>query len=268
MSAVRQFNATGGWVMSSHVALSMLMALFPFLLFVVALAGALTQDVQTEALIELVIGAWPEEIAAPITSEIRAVLAGGNSGLLTVGAVLAFYFASNGVDAIGLAMTAAYHDEDPRPFWRRRLVNFAFVLSWAVLLVATATVGLALPLFLRFFADMAPDLYAALSDSEGILRLSALLVLVVAVTACHLWLPGGGRRPVWRLWPGVALTVVAWIAVGWGFAFYLDRFASYSATYAGLAGVMSALIFLYLMSAILILGAEFNAALERGESGA
>lgn len=61
--------------------------------------------------------------------------------------------------------------------------------------------------------------------------------------------------------PGVVLTLLLWGAAGWGFSIYIARFATYSATYAGLAGAMSALIFLYLMSAILILGAEFNGAL-------
>ena len=62
---------------------------------------------------------------------------------------------------------------------------------------------------------------------------------------------------------GVILTILLWGLAGAGFSYYLAQFASYNATYAGLAGVMVALIFLYLMSALLILGAEFNGALEK-----
>jgi membrane protein len=66
-----------------------------------------------------------------------------------------------------------------------------------------------------------------------------------------------------RLWPGILLTLVLWILVASGFTFYLESFANYTATYAGLAGIMTALIFLYLMAVILIFGAEYNSALTR-----
>ena len=81
MDAAGRFNDKGGWVMSSHVAMSMMMALFPFVLFVVALAATLSQDIDVDNLIELVFGSWPDEIAQPITSEVRSVLASANSGL-------------------------------------------------------------------------------------------------------------------------------------------------------------------------------------------
>ena len=75
-----------------------------------------------------------------------------------------------------------------------------------------------------------------------------------------------------QILPGVALTLRLWAAGGWGFSVYIAQFATYSATYAGLAGAMAALIFMYLCAAILIFGAEFNGALmdidNQGEVGA
>jgi membrane protein len=58
--------------------------------------------------------------------------------------------------------------------------------------------------------------------------------------------------------PGIVLCIVLWWAVSRGFGLYLSSFATYSVTYAGLAGIMSTLVYLYLMSAIFVLGAEFN----------
>lgn len=258
--AVRRFDQKNGWIMSSHVAMSMLLALFPFLLFVVALAGTVTKGVEVEELIELTIGSWPEEIAAPIAREMYAVLNNSGSGLLTLGGALALYFASNGVDALRAAMTRAYHGDDRRPFWRQRLLALGFVLAGAVILVAAAFLWLALPLYLRFVSDAAPGLYQALFSSNESRRVFTVVLLILGVLACHLWLPGN-RSATAPIWPGIVLTVLCWGAAGYGFAFYLDRFASYSATYAGLAGAMSALIFLYMMSAILILGAEVNGVL-------
>lgn len=266
MAAVRRFNRKGGWVMSSHVAMSMLLALFPFILFVVALAGALTSDVDVDDLIELVFGSWPDEIAAPITTEVRNVLLSRPEGLLTLGAALTVVFASNGVDAVRKAMTRAYRGDDPRPFWKQRLLCLVFVLVGAVVVVAAALFGVFAPLYFRFISDTAPALYGMMFANATLRTVFTMTLLVLAVTACHVWLPGY-KRPAAQIWPGVILTVVCWFFATEGFAIYVSRFASYSATYAGLAGAMSALMFLYLMSAILILGAELNGALGEVKEG-
>lgn len=260
-AAVR-FNSKGGWVMSSHVAMSMMMALFPFVLFVVALAATLSQDIDVDNLIELIFGSWPDEIAQPITSEVRRVLASANSGLLTVGGVLAIYFASNGIDAVRKAMIQAYRDSEPRPYWKARLICLVFVVVGGAILMIAATIGLAVPLYLRFVADVVPSDVMGWLASDTLATLVAVFLLGAGVSACHIWLPGH-KHSLSQILPGVILTILLWGLAGAGFSYYLASFASYSATYAGLAGVMVALIFLYLMSALLILGAEFNGALEK-----
>ena len=83
--AVQRFNAKGDWVMSSHVAMSMMLALFPFVLFVVALAGFVSREfalagflsdqAAIDDVVELVFGAWPDAIEAPIVTEVTAVIA-------------------------------------------------------------------------------------------------------------------------------------------------------------------------------------------------
>lgn len=262
IDALSRFNRKGGWAMSSHVAMSLMLALFPFVLFIVALAATLSQDINVDRLIELVFGSWPDEIARPITAEVRAVLAEANSQLLTIGGVLAVYFASNGVDAIRQAMTRAYRDDDPRPFWQTRLLCLLFVLMGGATVLVAAGIGVAIPLYFHFAADAVPGQLVRWLGSEAMTTFVALSLLTGGVAACHRWLPGH-LHSLRQIMPGVLLTVLLWALAGGGFSYYLSRFASYSATYAGLAGVMSALIFLYLMAAILILGAEFNGALTR-----
>ena len=101
-----------------------------------------------------------------------------------------------------------------------------------------------------------------LAEAEKTL-LSFLLgcsILVFALFACHVWLPAGDR-PVTALWPGILATVLFWFAGASLFAMYLENFADYGATFAGLAGIMTAQIFLYLMAVTVILGGELNAAI-------
>ncbi len=246
--------------MSSYVAMSGMLALFPFILFVVSLAATLSHPVVIDDLIELLFGTWPDAIAAPIEVEIRKVVSSSNQNLVTIGGVMAIFFASNGTNAVREAMSRAYRESDPRPFWKQRLISLAFVIAGAVAVLIFASLGLALPVYLEYINEATPNLYNAfLNNGLPLLLLTGLLV-IAGLIACHLWLPYGAH-PLWKIWPGVVVTIAFWAVVANGFSIYISKFASYSVTYAGLAGVMGALIFLNLMSAILIYGASFNNAL-------
>ncbi len=260
LNAAARFNDKGGWAMSSHVAMSLMMALFPFILFVVALAATLSQDIDLDSLIELVFGSWPDEIAQPIIREVRKVLTTDHSSLLTLGGILAIYFASNGVDAVRQAMTRAYRDRDPRPYWRTRLLCLIFVIVGGAIILIATIIGVALPLYMRYVVDVVPFEVPRWLISDTLNRAGGLLLMTAGVAACHYWLPGK-RHSLRQILPGVVFTILMWGLAGTGFSYYLARFASYSATYAGLAGIMVALIFLYLIASILIFGAELNGAL-------
>lgn len=262
--AARRFGQKNGWVMSSHIAMSLMLALFPFVLFSVALAGTLanllSQDVEMERLTTLVFGAWPQSVAQPIVSELEAVLTTSSTKLATLGGLFALYFASNGVDAIRIAMVQAYGDTDRRPFWKTRGLCLALVILGGAGLLVAAVFQVFLPLYVRYLADLLPFGAIPLRWEQGVSQLFTLFLPIGAVVAFHVLLPGHIHR-LRHLLPGVMLTLLLWAIAGSGFAIYVGSFAQYSATYAGLAGAMAAMIFLYLNAAILILGAEFNGAL-------
>ncbi|WP_377187669.1 YihY/virulence factor BrkB family protein [Ruegeria meonggei] len=258
--AVVRFDAKNGFVMSSHVAMSLMLALFPFVLFTVALAGSLSQDYVTNELIELIFGAWPKDVAGPIVAELRSVLAESSSGVITLGGLLAVFFASNGVLAVRKAMNQAYHDHDSWPFWKTRLLCLVLVIVGGVAIMIIAAVEVVLPFYTQLVSEKTD---VNVSEWLSVDRLRWTFTVAVpagVVVVAHLILPTG-RHKLRQILPGVLLTLALWAAGGWGFSVYIAQFATYSATYAGLAGVMAALIFLYLCAAILILGAEYNGAL-------
>ncbi len=258
--ALGRFDNKNGFVMSSHVAMSLMLAVFPFALFTVALAGALSQDYVTDELIELIFGAWPKDVAQPIVSELRAVLAGSGTGVITLGGLLAIFFASNGVVAVRKAMTQAYHDKDSWPFWKTRLMCFGIVIVGGAAILVIAAVEVVLPVYTRLVSEKtAVNLDGWFSVDRLRWTFTVALPAIIVILA-HLILPTR-RHKLSQILPGVILTLGLWAAGGWGFSVYISKFAEYSATYAGLAGAMAALIFLYLCSAILILGAEYNGAL-------
>lgn len=246
--------------------MSMMMALFPFVLFTVSLAGAVAdvsrQSFDLGAVMDLVFGAWPTAVSAPIQQEVLAVLENSGLRLVTFSGLVTLYFASNGVDAVRVAMVSAYHEEDARAYWKSRLICIGLVLLGGLGILTAAVFELLLPLVLTKLDVVALGVPQIWVDQwqNGLSGGLVVVLPLIAVTLCHLVLPNRwhGLRDIL---PGIVLTFLLWWLGGIGFAIYVSGFAQYSATYAGLAGAMVALVFLYLNAAILILGAEFNGVL-------
>ena len=263
--ALTHFNKSDGWATASHVALSLMIAVFPFLIFAVSLTGLVGTNNLSEQIVDLTFDYWPDAIAEPVVNEIEAVVASASTGYLTFGIALAILFASNGVEAVRVALNRAYDDADERPVWKQRLQSLVFVVIGAILMLLISMLLVFVPAYFSFIQADSPTVYNWLFRNEFIRLFTAFGLLIFVVFACHHWLPGR-RRPIRQIWPGILLTLVLWIVVASIFSLYLEYFAPYSATYAGLAGIMTALIFMFLMAAILIFGAEYNSALEQAKS--
>jgi membrane protein len=260
--ALLHLNDNDGFAMASHVALSVMIAIFPFLIFAVSLASMVSSEDNSRAIIDLVFDLWPEDIAEPIVREIEAVVDTSSASFLTVGILLALFFSSNGVEAIRVALNRAYGDIEGRSMLRQRLQGLVFVISGAMLLTLISLLLIFAPIYFSFIDLSSAPFYHWMINSNIISGLLAFLLLTFVVFACHRWLPGK-RRPLTRLFPGILMTLALWIIAAIGFSLYIQSFANYSATYAGLSGIMTALIFLYLMAVILTFGAEYNSALAR-----
>ncbi|MBO6554481.1 MAG: YihY/virulence factor BrkB family protein [Roseitalea sp.] len=260
--AFGHFNETDGWALASHVALSTLLAIFPFLIFATTLATFLGADRFAEVAVHLVFDTWPERIAAPIAREVESVLTVQRGGLLTISVIVAAVFASNGIEALRVALNRAYRVTETRSFTFMRLQSLLFVVIATIGFMAISFLLVLAPLAYRLAEQWVPGM-ETVSFSIGFWRyVVALSVLITGLFVVHKWLPDG-KRSLGSLVPGIALTILAWLIGAGVFAAYLERFATYVTTYAGLASIMIALVFLYIISAIFILGAEINAAILR-----
>lgn len=260
--AIGHLSADDGFAMASHVALSALMAVFPFLIFVAALAGFFGEADLAGQVAALLFDTWPEDVAGPIAADVKNVLTRPQSGLLTISVLVTIFLASNGVEAVRTALNRAYRVTDSRNFILLRIQSILFVIAGAVASLIFAFLGVLGPVLFDWVSSHFPAVqpYARTFDLArfGVTGVMLSLVLIAA----HLWLPAG-RPPVRRLWPGIVTTLVMWLVAAWGFGLYLQRFANYAAYYAGLASVVTAIFFMYLVALIMIFGAEFNASLAR-----
>lgn len=259
--ALGHFNDDDGWSMASHLALTALMALFPFLIFAATLASFMGADAFSETAVHLVFDTWPEQIAKPIAREVVEVLTVQRTDLLTYGVLLAAFFASNGIEALRTSLNRAYRVTETRSFTFRRIQSLVFVLIATAGFLAISLLVVFEPLIRRATANL--DWLEPYVGTTTLWRfIIASTVIVLGLIAVHFWLPDGKRRFT-EIVPGIVFTLVGWLVGSTIFAAYLDRFPSYVATYAGLASIMIALVFLYIVSAIFILGGELNASISR-----
>lgn len=258
--AVRNFLADDGWAIASHIALSSLMALFPFLIVVTALAGFFFGSKQlADEAARILLEAWPQEVAAPIALDITGVLTATRGDVLTFGVLFALYFASSGVESLRIGLNRAYGMKEMRSWWSLRLESIIYVLVAAVAILAFAFLVVLAPFIwaklLRYVPTLAP-----FSGYITFARYAvAALVLVIALIIVHSWLPSG-RRSLTEIAPGIVATLLLWLVSGAAFGRYLAEYAfAYVTMYAGLASAMVALVFLYVCASIFVYGAELNA---------
>jgi len=262
--ACRHFIEDDGWAIASHIALSTLMALFPFLIVVTALAGFFfgSAELADEAA-RLLLEAWPTQVAAPIALDITGVLTSTRGDVLTLGVLFALYFASSGVESLRIGLNRAYNMKEPRSWWVLRLESIVYVLVGAVAILAFSFLVVLAPLILSKLAHYLPAL-----DQFGDLITFAryavtAAVLIVSLMIVHLWLPAG-RRSFAEIAPGIVATLLLWLISGAIFGRYLANYAfAYVSMYAGLASAMVALVFLYVCASIFIYGGELNSVVTR-----
>jgi membrane protein len=262
LDAFYTFLADDGWAIASHIALSTLMALFPFLIVLASLAGFFGSKDLADQAVGLLLEVWPDQVAGALSGQIHDVLTTTRGDALTIGLVLAVYFASNGVESLRVALNRAYSVIEPRRWYWLRLESIGYTLVAAVTALAMAFLIVLGPLVLEIVRRYLPLM---VENNERLLTVTrygiTIIAMVIALFILHAWLPAG-RRTFGQILPGIIFTMLASLASGIGFGLYLARFANnYVTMYAGLASVIIALVFLYFIAAIFVFGGELNAAI-------
>jgi len=262
MDAFYTFLADDGWAIASHIALSTLMALFPFLIVLTSLAGFFGSKDLADQAASLMLQVWPMQVADAISGEVHDVLTTTRRDALTIGVVLAVYFASNGVESLRVALNRAYSVIEPRRWYWLRLESIGYTLIAAFTTLAMALFIVLGPLMLEAARRHIPLIVETNEHFVNVTRYGVTIAaLVIALFILHAWLPAG-RRSFLQILPGIIFTVIGSLVSGIVFGQYLARFANnYVSMYAGLASVIIALVFLYFIAAVFVFGGELNAAI-------
>lgn len=241
------------------------LAIFPALLALVSVLGLLGEST-TQSLIDNIEEAAPgpaQEIAVSAIENLQK-----NSGaagvLFVVGLAVALWSASGYVAAFMRASNSIYDIGEGRPIYKTLPVRFGITVVLVVLLAVTAIAVAATGPLAQEIGDVV-GLGSTAVTVWDIAKWPVLFLIVSFMFAFLYWAAPNVRQPGFRwISPGGLIGVAIWIVASAAFALYVANFSSYDKTYGSLGGVIAFLVWLWISNIAILLGAEFNAELERG----
>ena len=247
-----------GVMVACAISYSLIFALFPFVIFLIA-AGAvfggpdLAGYVSHEALTVL-----PAHVIKTLEPELNRIFAAANRAQpLTIGLAVTIISITGAIEAIRDGLNRAYGCTEDRHLIRRYLSSVFFVFVGTAFLLVVSALGIALPIAIGIIDRYFPGPPIQTSWIETAREAILALVTLAMLLAFHLLLPAKRLR-FKRVVGGVFFTLIGWWLAGKVFGLYITEIANYSATYAGLAGIVILMFFLYIQALIFLYGAEVN----------
>ena len=270
-----QIDEDNIFVWAAALAYSWLLAMFPFLIFLLTLLPYIPEQQKHQVLqgIDGFLKQLPAETAqilkGYVDEVIGRVLNEKQSGLMSVGLALALWAASGGMAMTMSALDRCYDIDIPRPFYKHRPIAILLTIVTATLMLLVVVLlpigGLVLSWLWYHSQDilnyqLPSSLLIILDISRWLLGL--LLLTIVLNVVYHF---GCRVRQTYRFFtPGALFCIATWVLLGLGFRFYVDHIAAsgYNKTYGTVGGVVILMFLYYLAATILLVGAEINSEID------
>ncbi|MFI4955380.1 MAG: YihY/virulence factor BrkB family protein [Gammaproteobacteria bacterium] len=265
--AIRDLVNHEGLEHAGYLSFLLMLTIFPFLVFFMAILGFVGNVELSEKLLEIITHSnWAEFITA-LKPRIIEITSAPPQSLLTIAIVSAIWTASSIFEGIRTILNKAYRIHSyPAYIFRRMFSILEFIVAIVVIsiflfvLVILPTIWQMVAQFLTY-GDT--PLLSFISKEGDELRTLLLLVFgFCVISASYYFLPSRRHRLRYTI-PGTITVMIAWGVFSWLFKFYLSNFPQVNLIYGSIAGIIIALLFFYVCSIIYIFGAEFNYHLEQ-----
>jgi membrane protein len=251
--------------LAAQLAFYFLLALFPALLFGVALLGYVPVENALNDLLTSLGAVAPQQIIDILRGQLAQVTGGSQGGLLSLGIVGAIWSSSAAMVAIIDALNRAFDVAEWRPWWKRRLIAIVLTIALALFVMAALTLILIGPTWASEIARWI-GLEPVVAVIWAVLRWPAMLAcVVIAVDVVYYFAPNRTCRWTW-ITPGSVIATALWIVSSFGFKFYVTNVSGYAATYGAIAGIIVTMLWFYVSSMAILIGAEVNGVIEQASA--
>jgi membrane protein len=247
--------------MAAQLAYYFFFALFPALLFLLALASYFPIDRLVDDMFQYLGGFAPPEVLSILTDQMLKIAQGEQGGLLTIGVLTALWSSSAAMTAIIDTLNTAYDIEEGRPWWKVRLTAIALTVGVAVFILMAFALILLGPRAAELIADRT-SLGPVFEWTWKILQWPLAFGLASAgIAVIYYFAPDAEQDWVW-LTPGSIFATTLWLGASLGFKYYVANMGAYTETYGAIGGVMVLMLWFYISGLVILIGAEMNAEIE------
>jgi membrane protein len=256
----REINDDNCLGLAAQLAYYFILALFPALIVVVAIASFFPPSALGEVLHALAPFTPPEALAL-IRTQLDAILASEQTGLLTVGVLGALWSSSAALTAIIDTLNRAYDLDETRPWWQVRLLGIGLTVGLAVFILTAFTLVVAGPELARWVTDRL-GFAREVATAWAVLQWPIVFLLVAFGVALIYYFAPDADQDWAFITPGSTLATLLWLVASLGFRFYVQNFSDYNATYGALGAAVLLLLWLYVSGLAVLVGAEMNSEIE------
>jgi membrane protein len=238
------------------------LSIFPALLALVSILGLIGKSA-TQPLLNNLNSVAPGPVKNILSNSLHGLSTGSSTLAFIIGLALAIWSASGYIGAFMDAANEVWDAPEGRPIWKRVPVRLGVTVVLLILLAASALAVVLTGPLAKSVGDII-GLGSTFVTVWDIAKWPVLLIVVSLMISLLYWATPNVKQPGFPwISPGGVLAVVLWIIASALFAFYVANFASYNKTYGSLGGIIVFLVWLWITNIIILLGAEFNAEMER-----
>ena len=236
----------------------LLFAIFPLLIFISVLLGALELDV--EGIAHFLSNVAPPAVVSIVKSYLTYVSENTSGKLLWFSLVFSIWFPMRATGCLMHSLRKALGYGAPSSIWGSTLRTLIFAVLLIITIVLTTLLSMVGGRALRFISERV-TIPEGFITTWGYLRFIVMAIVMATMLGALYMLAVGERLPVRRVLPGVISSLAAWLLVSMAFSYYVEHFAHYAELYGSIATIVVVLLWLYWSGAVLIMGAELNGTL-------
>jgi membrane protein len=247
--------------MAAQLAYYFFFALFPALLFLLAVASYFPIDTLIDDIVARLSRFAPPDVVSIITGQIEKISNDESGGLLTAGMLITIWSSSAAMTAIIDTVNRAYGIVEGRPWWKVRLVAMSLTVGVSLFILVSFALIIVGPTLAERVAD-AMRLGPAFEWTWKILQWPVVFALASAgVAMVYYFAPDAEQDWIW-LTPGSVFATALWILASLGFKYYVANLGNYTETYGVIGTAMVLMLWFYISGLVILLGAEMNAEIE------